>query len=62
VVSISFVLASILLFVAYLVSSLMSHLRARTEELAQANLSCELRAADLSDLNARLKELDAART
>ena len=47
---------------AYLASAIAQLLRSREQELLQSNLSCELRAGELSTLNTRLEELDRARS
>jgi len=62
VVSASFALASTLFFTTYFASSIMARLRVKTQKLVEANQACEYRARELAELNAKLKELDAART
>ncbi|MDH7485574.1 MAG: HAMP domain-containing sensor histidine kinase [Anaerolineae bacterium] len=47
---------------AYFVSRIVSRLRARERELMEANLSCEMRGEELTELNKRLREMDKART
>jgi len=58
----SFVLGSANFIVAYLASSIIERLREGEKQLYEANASCELRAAELSRLNARLQELDRTRS
>nr|MBC7246077.1 HAMP domain-containing histidine kinase [Chloroflexota bacterium] len=62
VVVVLFVLGFTLFFCAYLISSIAEILRRREKELLEANLSCEIRAGELAKLNARLAELDKARS
>jgi signal transduction histidine kinase len=62
VFSVSFALSSTLFFTVYFASSIISRLRAKTEDLAQANQACELQVEELAELNVKLKELDKART
>jgi signal transduction histidine kinase len=47
---------------AYLASAIAELLGRREEELLESNLSCEVRAGELARLNARLAELDKARS
>jgi signal transduction histidine kinase len=75
ITSVGLALASTLFFTTYVASSIIARLRVqneelvqsnlacelRTEELLEANLACELRSQELAALNARLRELDAAR-
>jgi signal transduction histidine kinase len=56
VFSVSFTLATTSLLTAYFASTIMARLRERERELMETNLSCELRAQELAELNARLKE------
>ena len=62
VFSISFALASTLFFTAYFASSVMSRLRARTEDLIEANQACELQVQQLAELNEKLKKAEEMRT
>jgi signal transduction histidine kinase len=57
-----FALGGTLFACAYLASAIAEMLRNREEELLESNLSCEVRAGELSSLNARLEELDKARS
>jgi len=56
------VLTATLFLCAYLISAIADELRRREEELLASSHSCELRAGDLVRLNARLEELDKARS
>ena len=47
---------------AYLASSTAEILRRREKELLESNVSCEVRAGELTQLNARLADLDKARS
>jgi signal transduction histidine kinase len=47
---------------AHLASSIASTLRRRERELLESNLSCEVRAGQLTQLNSRLADLDKARS
>jgi signal transduction histidine kinase len=47
---------------AYLASSIAKTLRRRERELLESNNSCEVRAGELAQLNARLADLDKARS
>jgi len=47
---------------AYLASSIAEMVKRREQELLEANSSCEVRAGELARLNARLAELDKARS
>jgi signal transduction histidine kinase len=51
-----------LLFSAYLASAIANTLRRREKELLESNLSCEVRAGELASLNARLADVDKARS
>ena len=51
-----------LFFSAYLASAIAEALRRRERQLLESNLSCEVRAGELAHLNARLAELDKARS
>lgn len=51
-----------LFFSAYLASAIAETLRRREKELLESNMACELRAGELAQLNARLAELDKARS
>lgn len=62
VVVVLFALGFTLFLCAYLASSIAEMLRRREKELLEANLSCEIRAGELAKLNARLAELDKARS
>lgn len=57
-----FALGFTLFICAYLASSIAEVLRRREKELLDANLSCEMRAGELAKLNARMAELDKARS
>ena len=57
----SFTLTTTAFLTAYFASSIVARLRERGRELMEANLSCEVRAQELGELNARLEELDKAR-
>jgi len=57
-----FSMAGTLFVCAHLVSALADILRRREAELLGANLSCEVRAGELAQLNARLADLDKARS
>jgi signal transduction histidine kinase len=48
--------------VAYLASSIIERLREGERQLYDANASCEIRAGELAELNARLQELDHTRS
>ncbi|MCE5257819.1 MAG: HAMP domain-containing histidine kinase [Chloroflexi bacterium] len=61
VVSISLVLISLNLIVAFFISGIISRLREGERQLYDADLACELRAGELAKLNERLKELDHSR-
>jgi signal transduction histidine kinase len=62
VAGVLFALSGTLFICAHLASSISEILRRREEELLHSNLSCEIRAGDLSKLNARLAELDKSRS
>ena len=47
---------------AYLASAIADLLRRREEQLLESNTACEVRAGELATLNARLAELDKARS
>jgi len=55
-------LGSALFLCAYFASSIAEILRRREQELLESNLSCEVRAGELGQLNARLAELDKSRS
>jgi signal transduction histidine kinase len=57
-----FALGATLFICAYLASSTAEILRRREKELLESNLSCEVRAGELGQLNARLADLDKARS
>jgi len=57
----SFTLTTTALLTAYFASTIVAKLRERGRELMEASLSCEVRAQELAELNARLEELDKAR-
>jgi signal transduction histidine kinase len=57
-----FALGATLFICAYLASSTAEILRRREKELLESNLSCEVRAGELTHLNARLADLDKARS
>ncbi len=57
-----FALGTTLFICAYLASSTAEILRRREKELLESNLSCEVRAGELSQLNVRLADLDKARS
>jgi len=57
-----FSLSISLFFAAYLASAVAEALRRRESQLLEANRSCETRAGELEQLNARLAELDKARS
>jgi signal transduction histidine kinase len=57
-----FALGATLFICAYLASSTAEILRRREKELLESNLSCEVRAGQLGQLNARLADLDKARS
>ncbi|MBN1399334.1 MAG: hypothetical protein JXA74_00765 [Anaerolineae bacterium] len=61
IVAESFVLLSANLACAYLASDLIERLRHGEQQLLEASTSCELRAAELAQLNRRLRELDQTR-
>lgn len=58
----SFVLGTANLAVAYVSSHIVERLREGERQLYEANNSCELRAGELAELNARLQELDHTRS
>lgn len=60
VISVGLALSSLLIFVSYFSSSVVSRLRQRTQELWESNLSCETRAGELARLNEQLAEANAA--
>lgn len=62
IVAESFVLATATFATAYLASGIVERLREGERQLYLANASCELRAAELAELNRRLQELDRTRT
>jgi len=55
-------LGATLVTCAYLASSIARTLRRREQELLDSNSSCELRAGELTRLNARLADVDKARS
>ena len=55
-------LGATLFICAYLASSTAEILRRREKELLESNMSCEVRAGELAQLNARLADLDKARS
>ncbi len=57
-----FALVGTLFICAHLASAIAEVLRRREKELMESNLSCEVRAGELARLNARLAELDKARS
>ncbi len=57
-----FALGGTLFACAYLASAIAEMLRNREKQLLESNLSCEVRAGELAGLNARLEELDKARS
>jgi len=57
-----FALGGTLFICAYLASSIAEILRRREKELLESSTSCEVRAGELATLNARLAELDKARS
>jgi signal transduction histidine kinase len=59
--SVGFTLVAASFLTAYFASTIVARLRERERELMEANLSCELRAGELAQLNIRLEELDRAR-
>ena len=59
--TVSFTLTTTALLTAYFASSIVARCRQGQRELMEANLSCEVRAQELVELNARLEELDKAR-
>jgi signal transduction histidine kinase len=62
IVANAFVLSAASFGVAYLSSSIIARLRERERQLYEANASCEIRAGELAELNARLQELDRTRS
>jgi len=60
--TVSFTLASTSFVAAYFASTIIAALRDRGKELIEANLSCEVRAQELAELNVKLEELDKARS
>jgi signal transduction histidine kinase len=57
-----FALGATLFICAYLASSTAEILRRREKDLLESNLSCEVRAGELTQLNARLADLDKSRS
>jgi signal transduction histidine kinase len=55
-------LGATLFICAYLASSTAEILRRREKDLLESNVSCEVRAGELAQLNARLADLDKARS
>ncbi|NLE76087.1 MAG: HAMP domain-containing histidine kinase [Chloroflexi bacterium] len=55
-------LVTTLFFAALVVGGLARQLRRRERELVQAQMSCELRASELANLNQRLRQLDQAKS
>ena len=62
VVGVLFSSSGTLFICAYLASSIAEMVKRREQELLEANSSCEVRAGELARLNARLAELDKARS
>jgi len=62
VIVVLFALGTTLFICAYLASSIAEILRRREGELLESNMSCEVRAGELAQLNARLADLDKARS
>lgn len=62
ILAISVVLVSLNMIVALFATDIISRLRQGERQLYDANLACELRASELSELNAKLTELDRSRT
>ena len=62
IVAVSFVLASANFGATYLSSSIITRLREGERQLFEANSSCQFRAAELVELNERLRRLDQTRS
>lgn len=62
ILSVSFVLVTLNLTVAFFSSGIISRLRAGEHQLYEADQSCELRAGELARLNERLTALDRSRS
>ncbi|NLI41256.1 MAG: hypothetical protein GX421_08770, partial [Caldisericales bacterium] len=62
IISISVVLLSLNLIVAFFTSGIISRLREGEHQLFEADRSCELRAGELARLNKQLTELDRSRS
>ena len=62
IISVSFVLVSLNLAVAFFSSGIISRLREGERQLFDADRSCEIRAGELAQLNERLRELDRSRS
>ncbi len=60
--TVSFTLTAAAFLTAYFTSSIVARLNKRGRELMEANLSCEVRAQELAELNARLKNLEKERS
>ncbi|MBN1934705.1 MAG: hypothetical protein JW934_08560 [Anaerolineae bacterium] len=60
VAGVGLALSSLLVFVSYFSSSVVSRLRQRTQELWKSNLSCQVRAGELAELNAQLAAANTA--
>ncbi|MBM3212132.1 HAMP domain-containing histidine kinase [Candidatus Poribacteria bacterium] len=56
-----FALVATSFLTAYFVSTIVARLRERENELIGSNISCEVRAKELAELNVRLEEQDKAR-
>jgi len=59
--AVEFTLVTTSFIAAYFVSTIVVRLRERESELIESNISCEARAKELAELNARLEEQDKAR-
>jgi len=62
VIGVLFSLTGTLFICAYLASSIAEIVKRREQDLLEANSACEIRAGELATLNARLAELDKARS
>jgi len=60
--TVSFTLVATTFLTTYFTSSIIAALRERGRELMEANLSCEVRAGELAELNAKLEELHKMRS
>jgi len=60
--TVSFTLTATAFSTAYFASSIVARLNKREKELVEANLSCEVRAQELAQLNSRLENLEKERS